>query len=44
MAATVHPYVDLLLTDRYLKNLLQERAVGGRKKEVEALARSLEGE
>lgn len=44
MAATVHPYVDLLLTDRYLKNLLQERVAGGRKKEVEALARSLGGE
>ncbi|KGQ21863.1 hypothetical protein [Thermus filiformis] len=37
MAATLYPYVDLLLTDRYLRALLGPRAVGGRKKEVEAL-------
>ncbi len=44
MAATVYPYVDLLLTDRYLRNLLPERSVGGRRKEVEALVRRLLGE
>ncbi|GGM96528.1 hypothetical protein GCM10007092_07670 [Thermus composti] len=44
MAATVYPYVDLLLTDRYLRNLLPERSVGGRQKEVEALVRRLGGE
>lgn len=44
MAATVYPYVDLLLTDRYLRNLLPGRSVGGRQKEVEALVRRLEGE
>ena len=37
MAATLLPYVDLLLTDRYLRALLGEKAVGGRKKEVQAL-------
>ncbi|GAB5602022.1 hypothetical protein FJNA_05470 [Thermus sp. FJN-A] len=37
MAATVYPYVDLLLTDRYLRNLLPQKSVGGRRKEVEAL-------
>ncbi|TBH21448.1 hypothetical protein [Thermus thermamylovorans] len=37
MAATLYPYADLLLTDRYLRNLLPERSVGGRQKEVEAL-------
>lgn len=37
MAATVYPYADLLLTDRYLRNLLPERSVGGRQKEVQAL-------
>jgi hypothetical protein len=37
MAATLYPYVDLLLTDRYLRALLGPKAVGGRKKEVEAL-------
>lgn len=41
MAATVYPYVDLLLTDRYLRNLLPEKSVGGRRKEVEALVRRL---
>lgn len=44
MAATVYPYVDLLLTDRYLRNLLPERSVGGRQKEVEALVRRFAGE
>ncbi|VCU53195.1 hypothetical protein TTHN1_00957 [Thermus thermophilus] len=44
MAATVYPYVDLLLTDRYLRGLLPEKSVGGRRKEVEALVRRLEGE
>ncbi|WP_022798200.1 hypothetical protein [Thermus islandicus] len=44
MAATVYPYVDLLLTDRYLRNLLPERSVGGRRKEVEALVRRFAGE
>ena len=44
MAATVYPYVDLLLTDRYLRNLLGAKAVGGRWKEVEALLLSLKGE
>lgn len=44
MAATVYPYVDLLLTDRYLRNLLPERSVGGRQKEVEALVLRLRGE
>jgi len=44
MAATVYPYVDLLLTDRYLRNLLPEKSVGGRRKEVEALVRRLGGE
>ncbi len=44
MAATVYPYVDLLLTDRYLRNLLPERSVGGRRREVEALVRRLQGE
>lgn len=37
MGATVYPYVDLLLTDRYLRNLLPGKSVGGRRKEVEAL-------
>ncbi|WP_243094655.1 hypothetical protein [Thermus thalpophilus] len=44
MAATVYPYVDLLLTDRYLRNLLPQKSVGGRQKEVEALVRRLGGE
>jgi len=44
MAATVYPYVDRLLTDRYLRNLLGKKAVGGRRKEVEALLLSLKGE
>lgn len=44
MAATVYPYVDLLLTDRYLRNLLPERSLGGRQKEVEALVRRFAGE
>ncbi len=44
MAATVYPYVDLLLTDRYLRNLLGKKAVGGRRKEVETLVQSLKGE
>ncbi|MGC8877166.1 hypothetical protein [Thermus sp.] len=44
MAATVYPYVDLLLTDRYLRNLLPEKSVGGRRKEVEALVGRLQGE
>ncbi|MGQ9510940.1 MAG: hypothetical protein ACUVS9_03395 [Thermaceae bacterium] len=36
---TLLPYVDLLLTDRYLRNLLarEGRVVGGRKREVETL-------
>lgn len=37
MAATLYPYVDLLLTDRYLRGLLPGRSVGGRRREVEAL-------
>ncbi|WP_279164597.1 hypothetical protein [Thermus scotoductus] len=41
MAATLYPYVDLLLTDRYLRNLLPEKSVGGRKKEVETLVHRL---
>ncbi|MFN4070704.1 MAG: hypothetical protein ACK4HT_03960 [Thermus caldifontis] len=39
MAATLYPYVDLLLTDRYLRGLLPGRSVGGRRREVEALVR-----
>ena len=41
MAATLLPYVDLLLTDRYLRGLLGEKTVGGRRKEVQALLDSL---
>lgn len=37
MAATVYPYVDLLLTDRYLRGLLPGKSVGGRRREVMAL-------
>ncbi len=42
MAATVYPYVDLLLTDRYVRNLLPEKSYGGRQKEVETLVKALE--
>lgn len=41
MAATLYPYVDLLLTDRYVRNLLPHKSFGGRQKEVEALVRAL---
>ncbi|WP_117238423.1 hypothetical protein [Thermus sediminis] len=44
MAATIYPYVDLLLTDRYLRNLLGVKAVGGRRKEVERLVLAFSGQ